>query len=73
MAIAGEHQRHLGRVTALLAHETPVLPRLLAVHRRPLHDGHAQPPPGQEIGSRATDDSRSDHDDVCVPLHRARP
>ena len=30
-------------------------------------------PSGQEIGGRATDDSRPDDDDVCVPLHKARP
>ncbi len=34
------------RVPALLAHEAPVLPRLLAVHRGPLHDDHAQRPVG---------------------------
>jgi hypothetical protein len=31
-----------------------------------------QPPSGQGIGSHAADDTRSD-DDVCVPLHKARP
>ena len=72
-AVRLHHEGQLARVPALLAHEAPVLPRLLAVHRRPLHDGHAQPPSGQEIGSRATDDARSDDDDVCVPIHKARP
>jgi hypothetical protein len=72
-AIRLDHEGQLARIAPLLAHEAPVLPRLLAVDRPPLYDGDPQSPPGRKIGSGAPDDSCAADDDVCLPPHDARP
>ena len=72
-AVALHHQRDLGRVAALLAHEAPVAARLLARHRALLahHGGHAAL--GQVVRGRTPDDAATDDDDLGRFSHRTSP
>ena len=70
-AIGLHHQRHLARIAALLADESPVLPRLLAGHGPALDDDDPGAAAREVVGARAADDPCADHDHVRVALDGA--
>ena len=59
-----EHQRHLQRIAALLAHEAPVLARLLTGHATALDDDDAHATSSEEVCGGAADDAGAHDDDV---------
>ena len=62
------NQRDFVRVAPLLAHEPPVLSRLLAHRIALLDQGDSQTAPSQIIGAGTADDTGADHHHIRLGL-----